>query len=99
MFRQLPLVEKYSRTFLLANDDRIREVRSFVEKQEMIDTASGKAAAWRVATTALMGGLFKEGGQFRIWFSADQKKVPLQFEVKVRIGRVFGKLKSSDSVD
>jgi len=99
MFRQLPLLEKYSRTFLLANDDRIREVRSFVEKQEMIDSMTGKTAAWRVTTTALMGGLFKEGGQFRIWFSADQKKVPLQFEVKVRLGRIVGKLKSSGQVD
>ena len=40
-----------------------------------------------------MGGLFKEGGQFKIWFSADEKKVPVQFEVKVKLGRVFGELK------
>jgi hypothetical protein len=95
MYRQLPLLDKYSRTFLLANDDNIREVRSFVERQEMIETASGKTAAWKIATGALMGGLFKEGGQFKIWFSADEKRVPLQFEVKVRLGRIFGKLKSS----
>jgi hypothetical protein len=94
MFRRLPLAEKYSRTFPLANDDKIRDVRGLVEKRELIETASGKAPAWRITTSALMGGLFKEGGQFKIWFSADEKKVPLQFEVKVRIGRVFGKLKS-----
>jgi len=42
-----------------------------------------------------MGGLFKEGGQFRLWVSADQRKVPLQFEVKVSLGKVVGKLKTA----
>jgi hypothetical protein len=54
----------------------------------------GKSAAWNIRTAALMGGLFKEGGQFRIWLSADQRKVPLQFEAKVSLGKVVGKLKS-----
>lgn len=96
MFRRLPLRDQFSRSFVLANDDKIREVRSLVEKQEMIETTAGKTAAWRVSTSALMGGLFKEGGQFRVWLSADEKKVPLQFEVKVRLGRIFGKLKSAE---
>jgi hypothetical protein len=94
MFRQLPLRDQFNHTFLLANDDKIREVRSTVEKQEMIETPSGKSPAWKITTSALMGGLFKEGGQFHIWLTADEKKLPLQFEVKVRLGRVFGKLKS-----
>jgi hypothetical protein len=94
MFRQLSLQNQFATTFVLANDDKIREVRSLVEKQEVIETSSGKTAAWRVSTFALMGGLFKEGGQFRIWLSADEKKVPLQFEVKVRLGCVLGKLTS-----
>jgi hypothetical protein len=96
MFRKLPLRDQFNYTFLLANDDKIREVRSTVEKQEIIETPSGKKAAWKISTAALMGGLFKEGGQFRIWLSADEKKIPVQFEVKVRLGRVFGKLKSSE---
>jgi hypothetical protein len=96
MFRRLPLREQFEHTFLLANDDRIREVRGTVAKQEIIETPSGKRAAWRISTAALMGGLFKEGGQFRIWLSADEKKLPVQFEVKVGLGRVLGKLKSAD---
>jgi hypothetical protein len=96
MFRKLPLRDQFTHTFLLANDDKIRKVRSIVEKQEIVETPSGKKAAWRISTAALMGGLFKEGGQFRIWLSADEKKIPVQFEVKVRLGRIFGKLKSSE---
>jgi hypothetical protein len=96
MFRQLSLQNQFAHTFILANDDKIREVRSLVEKQDVIETSSGKTAAWKISTFALMGGLFKEGGQFRIWLSADGKKAPLQFEVKVRLGRVLGKLISAE---
>ena len=95
LFRQSPLQEGYAQNFMLANDDKIKEVKALVEKRENIQGPTGKAAAWRVTPTALMGGLFKEGGQFRIWLSADEKKVPLQFEVKVKLGRISGKLKST----
>ena len=95
MFRQLPLQNQFAQTFTLANDDKIREVRGVVEKKVTIESPSGKVDAWQVSTAALMGGLFKEGGQFKIWLSADEAKVPVQFEARVRIGRVLGKLKTN----
>ena len=85
---------KYEQTFVISNDDRIKGIRAYVEKQETVEVPMGKSAAWNIRTAALMGGLFKEGGQFRIWLSADQRKVPLQFEAKVSLGKVVGKLKS-----
>lgn len=93
LFRESKLEDQFARTFTLANDDKIKEVRALVEKREMISGTSGKVAAWRVNTTSLMGGLFKEGGQCRFWLSADDRKIPIQFEVKVRLGRIFGRLK------
>ena len=92
LFRSSGIRENYSQTYMLANDDKIREVKAIVEKQEILQTPSGKMAAWRIGVAALMGGLFKEGGQFKMWISADEKKVPVQFEVKVKLGRVFGTL-------
>ena len=41
----------------------------------------------------VISSLFKEGGQFWIWLSADERKIPVQFEVKVKLGKVMGKLK------
>ncbi len=93
LYRLSPLKQQYSETLVLANDDKIKDIRAVVEAQDTIDTASGKVSTWRVGVVSLMGGLFKEKGQFKIWFSADEKKVPLQFEVKVGLGRVFGSLK------
>jgi len=82
-------------TSVIGHDDVVKEVQSRVEKLETLDTTAGKIQAWRIRTAALMGGLFKKGGQFKIWLSADDRKVPLQFEVKVSLGRVLGKLKES----
>ena len=93
IFRKSPLQEKYTRSLVLANDDKIKDIRATVEKKEILQTSSGNVAAWKTGVASLMGGLFKEGGQFKIWFSADEKKVPVQFEVKVKLGRVFGELK------
>lgn len=93
LFRQSELRPGYARTLLMGNDDKVKEIRAVVEKQELIQTKSGKKSAWRVSIAALMGGLFKEGGQFKIWFAADDQRTPLQFEVRVRLGRVLGRLK------
>ena len=98
LMRISPLRVDYSRTFPIGNDDRVKEVTSRVEKQETIDTPAGKFAAWRINTVALMGGLFKEGGQFKIWFSADDRKIPVQFEANVSLGRAVGKLKSATRI-
>jgi hypothetical protein len=92
LFRSSDLRLQYAQTLMIGNDDKFKEVQAQVDRQELLDTPLGKLSAWSVNTTALKGGLFREGGQFRIWFSADQRKLPLQFEAKVSLGRVLGKL-------
>jgi len=94
LLRRIPLHKDAIQTSIIGHDDVVKEVQSKVEKLETVKTSDGKIPAWKVNTVALMGGLFKKGGQFRIWLSADEKQIPLQFEVKVNIGRVFGKIKS-----
>ena len=78
---------------LVGNDDTVKEVESRVETSELVRTPSGSYDAWRINTVALLGGLFKEGGQFKIWLTSDERKIPVQFEAKVNLGRVLGKLK------
>jgi hypothetical protein len=95
LFRQSNLKEGFSQTFMLANDDKIREIKAQVDKRETIQGPSGKMEVWRVSPIAMMGTLFRESGQFKIWFSADEKKIPVSFEVKTGLGRVFGRLKNT----
>jgi len=82
------------RNHVIGNDDKIKEIRTLVEKQETINTPAGQFVSWKIRTDALKGGLFKEGGQFYFWLSADERRLPVQFEAKVSLGRVFGILKS-----
>jgi hypothetical protein len=81
----------------LGNADKVKEVEATVEKKEAVTTPFGKFEAWRLNTVALLGSLFREGGQFRIWLSADKRRLPVQFEAKVHLGKVTGKLKSVSS--
>jgi hypothetical protein len=93
LLRMSELHANYVQTSLIGNDDKIKEVVSRVEKKETVGTPVGKFIAWRINTISLMGGLFKGGDQFKIWVSADQRKLPVQFEAKANLGHVFGKLK------
>jgi hypothetical protein len=93
-YRTLPLREGHSQTLMIGDNDKVKEVQCRVEKKETVEVPAGKFSAWKITTSSLMGGVFKEGGQFRIWLSADDKKTPLQFEVRVKLGRILGKLKT-----
>jgi len=92
-YRTLPLAKGYDKSFNVGNDDKVLEVRTRIENQETVETPAGKFTAWRIRTDALSGGLFSQNGDFRIWVSADERKAPVRFEAKVRLGNVLGILK------
>jgi len=69
-----------------------KDLEARVEKREWVDTPTGRYDTWRINVQALAGGLFRGGGQFKVWMTADVRKIPVQFEVKASIGKVTGKL-------
>lgn len=90
-----PLHAGLSYRVLVGDDEHIKEVEALVEKVEQVKTPSGVYRAWRVNTVAVLGGLFKNGGQFRMWLTADDRKLPVQFEVQVSLGKATGSLKAA----
>ena len=94
VYRSLPLAKGYVKDLIIGNDDKVLEVRTRIENRETVVTEAGKFDAWKVGTNALGGGLFSERGSFHIWVSADERKIPVLFDVRVRLGRVIGTLKS-----
>jgi len=90
--RQTDLAVNSSRQVLVAFNERVKEVEIRVEKSEQVHTPAGNYKAWQVSTVAVFGGLFKNGGQFRIWLSADNRKIPVKFEAKISLGKVTGSL-------
>jgi hypothetical protein len=66
-----------------------KKVLVVAEKKERIPTPVGTFATIKLTTT---GGLFKNGGEFRIWYSTDRLRIPVKFEADVKIGKVYGSL-------
>jgi hypothetical protein len=96
-YRTLPLARGYVKNLTIGNDDRVFEVLTRIENQEVVNTPAGRFNAWKVSTNALQGGLFSQRGNFHIWVSEDELKAPVKFEVRVRLGHVLGTLKSVES--
>jgi hypothetical protein len=78
---------------LVGDNDKVKEIEVTVEKSEIVETPAGKYETRKLDTVALLGGLFRDGGQFKIWLTADPRRLPVQFEAKVNLGKVSGKLK------
>lgn len=70
----------------------IKEVQILVEKKLRVLTLAGPFDAWQINTVAIVGGLFKGGGHFHMWLSADDRKLPVKFEASVDLGKVTGSL-------
>ena len=96
-YRSLPLAKGYDKSFNVGNDDKVLEVRARIEGQESVEAPGGKLPAWKIRTDALRAGLFSQDGDFRMWVSADERKAPIRFEAKVRLGNVLGVIKSIDN--
>jgi hypothetical protein len=92
VLRKSDLAANSSRQVLIADNERVREVEIRVGKSERVHTPAGDYKAWQVNTVAVFGGLFKNGGQFRMWLSADDRKIPVKFEAKISLGKVTGNL-------
>jgi hypothetical protein len=84
-----------SSRMMVAENQVVKEVEMRVMKKERINTQAGSYGAWQIDTVAVLGGLFKNGGQFRIWLSADERQIPVKFEAKVSLGKVTGILKEA----
>jgi hypothetical protein len=87
-------LETGSSTRVLVGDDNVvKEVEVRVGKKEKVSTPAGSFDTWQVDTISVIGGLFKGSGQFQMWLSADDRKMPVKFEAKIYIGKVTGQLK------
>ncbi len=73
----------------LSDGGTIKDVAIRVERRERINIAMGRFDAVRISTE---GQLFRGGGEFRIWYSTDDLRIPLKFEADVKFGKVYGQI-------
>jgi len=75
--------------FQLSNGDDFKEIRVETLGTERVSTPVGNFSAVKLTTR---GGLFREHGEFRVWYSLDDLRVPVKFEADAKFGKVYGKL-------
>ncbi len=73
----------------LSERGKAKQIRLQVQTREKVQTEIGEFNTVRVST---VGGLFRDGGDFRIWYSTGPLRFPVQFEADVKFGKIYGKL-------
>jgi hypothetical protein len=69
------------------------DVRVEVQAREKVETPFGTRQAFRVEPT-VFGGLLKRKGRMLIWFSDDEKRLPLRIRAMISVGAITANLKS-----
>ena len=79
---------------LAVNDgSKTKEVTATVEDLEPVQTPLGTFQAFRVEPT-VFGDLYKRKGRMVIWFSDDQRRLPLRIKAMISVGAITGTLSS-----
>jgi hypothetical protein len=83
-----------TRDVLVLFDDEFYPLRITAEKEETIATPSGPRNAILLIPRMLgqPKGMFRRGGEVRVWVSAGQAGLPLRFEVKLKVGTAYAVL-------
>ena len=83
-----------SRDVLVLFDDDFYSLRITAFREETIQTPKGPRKALHLVPTMLgkPKGMFRRGGEVHVWVSADAERLPLRFEVKLKVGTAFAVL-------
>lgn len=76
-------------TFQLSDGDDFKSIWIEALKNEEVGTPVGTFSTLKLTTR---GGLLREDGEFRVWYSLDELRIPVKFEADAKFGKVYGKL-------
>jgi hypothetical protein len=62
------------------------------QKRERIETEAGKFMTIRTKAKVEFEGVFLEKGDVYVWFTDDERRLPVRMDSKIKIGRVSAKL-------
>jgi Protein of unknown function (DUF3108) len=83
-----------TRDALVLFDDEFYPLQITAEREETIPTPSGprKTVVLVPRMTGTPKGMFRRGGEVRVWVALDQDRLPLRFEVKLKVGTAYAVL-------
>jgi hypothetical protein len=89
---QLPLTPGTSLMLNVHHDKKNRQVEVRVENIETLEGAWGKAETAQVLVIMPFKGLFINKGNIRVWFTTDERRIPVRMKAKVIIGSIVADL-------
>jgi len=91
---QLPMKPGASLTLNIHHDKKNRNIEVRVEDIEPVEGAWGKVDAARVLVIMPFQGIFLNQGNIRVWFTTDERRIPVRMKAKVIIGSIVADLVS-----
>lgn len=91
---QLPMTRGASLILNIHHDKKNRRVEVRVENIETLEGTWGKRETAQVLVIMPFKGLFINKGNIRVWFTTDERRIPVRMKAKVIIGTIVADLVS-----
>jgi Protein of unknown function (DUF3108) len=91
---QLPMTQGASLILNIHHDKKNRRVEVRVENIETLEGTWGKRETAQVLVIMPFKGLFINKGNIRVWFTTDERRIPVRMKAKVIIGTIVADLVS-----
>ena len=88
----LPMVPGSSLAMNVHHDNKNYKLEVRVEALEMLKGAWGKRQTARVLVIMPFQGIFLNEGNIRVWFTTDDRRIPVRMKAKVIIGSIVAEL-------
>jgi Protein of unknown function (DUF3108) len=89
---QLPMKPGASLMMNIHHDKKNRQIEVRVEKIEMLEGIWGRAETAQVLVVMPFKGIFINKGNIRVWFTTDERRIPVRMKAKVIIGAIVADL-------
>ena len=73
----------------ISNNGIIKKVKIRAMKKETVTALAGTYSTIKIKSSSVRG-LFKGGGSLVVWITDDDRKIPVKYEAKAWLGKIFG---------
>lgn len=88
----MPMVPGASLAMTVHHDNKNYKLEARVEALEMLKGSWGKRQTARVLVIMPFQGIFLNEGNIRVWFTTDERRVPVRMKAKVVVGSIVAEL-------
>ena len=88
LVRTLPLKEGSTSRFSAVSGEKRYELKVVIHKREKIKTDLGEFNTVKVEPVLDGGGIFKSSGRIFIWFTDDERRLPVLMQCEIKLGSI-----------